>query len=971
VGHTLRNTHTSDLSSVEGVRVDDIEGISRRGLLGGALVGAAAVALPTGAEASVDAEGTGLLHNRMRTDREWADFLGDQDLIWRRMPRSWYEGPFLGNGFLGTQVYREPGANALRFTVDHSEVQDHRPQFGNEWGVARLPVGRLLLTPVGKITGVDLRLDLWNAELRGTVVTDRGELSIRAFVHSEKSLLLLDVRPTSGERDFALEFHSLEALSPRTIREDPPKDFVRNPAPTTRALGEVTLVTQSMVAGGQTATAHRRRGSGGRTDFLLSVQHSFPDLGAERAALDVVRRAAALPSEVVRHQHRDWWHRFYRKSFLSIPDGLLQSFYWIQLYKLASAARAEAPVMATTGPWIEPTPWPSVWWNLNAQLEYWAAYGSNHLELDPIPRTIAQNQKILVDALRPEFREDSMGLRRSTDAKFDDAGFVGAPTYPSPDAEIGDLPWLLHNAWLTYRHSMDERILRDTVFPVLRRAMNYYLHFLRKGNDGRLHLLPTFSPEYGTAPDCNFDLALIRWSCRTLLDSAKLLKIADPLAGKWQEVLDQLVAYPVDANGFMVGTGVPFAKSHRHYSHLLAVYPLYLVNWEQPENRDLIERSLRHWISFEGALRGYSFTGASSISAQMNRGDDALTYLREFVARFAQPNTMYYEAGPVVETPLSGAQSLHDMLCQSWGGTIRIFPAVPSSWSDVTLHDFRTEGAFLVSAVRQGGTTRFVRVRSEAGASCRLKPGIAGPLEVRGARWRDLGGGVIEIFLRRGQEALVHKAGTHPDLTIAPVAVTTPGKPWGLPALPTGGSTVPVDITALFDNDGLSNEFSGTDGNFDGAGNTYPAAQLPLTGGVTDDNVPFEFTNGDEGSKNNVVAAGQSVPVPAGKYRRLHLLGAADTADVDTTGTATYADGTTATIRIALTSWKTGPNFGESEAVSTRETHTPSGPKPVKLAIFHQVVDLDPARELTSLTLPKTTGARQHLFGITLEKTIQ
>jgi alpha-L-fucosidase 2 len=957
------------------MRVDETEGISRRALLGGALVGVAVATLPVTADAEEAAEATtDLLHNRMRTDQEWADFLSRQDLLWRRMPRSWYEGPFLGNGFLATQVYREPGANALRFTIDHSEVQDHRPEFGNEWGVARLPVGRLLLTPVGQITGVDLRLDLWNAELRGTVVTDRGELSIRVFIHAEKSLLLLDVRPTSGERDFSLEFHPLEALSPRTIREDPPKTFVRNPAPTTRTEGEVVLVAQAMVAGGQTVTAHHKRKSWARTDFLLSVRHSFPDLGAGRAALDIVRAAAAMPSEVARLRHRDWWHRFYRKSFLSIPDGLLQSFYWIQLYKLASAARAEAPVMATTGPWIEPTPWPSVWWNLNAQLEYWPAYGSNHLELDPIPRTISQNQKILIDALRPEFREDSMGLRRSTDAKFDDAGFVGAPTYPSPDPEIGDLPWLLHNAWLTYRHSMDERILCDTVFPVLRRAVNYYLHFLHKGNDGRLHLQPTFSPEYGTAPDCNFDLALIRWSCRTLIDSAKLLRIDDPLAGRWREVLDQLVDYPVDVNGFMIGTGVPFAKSHRHYSHLLAVYPLYLVNWEQPENRDLIERSLRHWISFEGALRGYSFTGASSISAQMNRGDDALAYLREFVARFAQPNTMYYEAGPVIETPLSGAQSLHDMLCQSWGATIRIFPAVPSTWADVTLHDFRTEGAFLVSAVRKGGTTRFVRVRSEAGAPCRLKPGIAGPLKVRGnrgrPRWRDLGGGVIEIELRRGEEAVVYQAGTRPDLTIAPVAVTTPGKSWGLPALPSGGATVPVDISALFDNDGLSNEFSGTDGNFDGAGNTYPAAQLPLTGGVADDNVPFEFTNGDEGSKNNLIASGQVVAMPAGKYRKAHLLGAADTADVDAMGVATYADGTTSSIRIALTSWKTGPNFGESEAVSTREMHTPTGPKPVKLVIFHQVVDLDPVRELTSITLPtKTTGARQHLFGITLERT--
>src|SRR5688500_924302 len=120
--------------------------ISRRGLLGGAAAGAAFVALPGSASAAQEVD--------------WAAFRGEQDMVWQRIPRAWYEGPFLGNGFLAAALYKEPGANAIRITVDHSQVQDHRPQFGNEWGVARLPVGKLLLKPKALITGVDLRLHL-------------------------------------------------------------------------------------------------------------------------------------------------------------------------------------------------------------------------------------------------------------------------------------------------------------------------------------------------------------------------------------------------------------------------------------------------------------------------------------------------------------------------------------------------------------------------------------------------------------------------------------------------------------------------------------------------------------------------------------------------------------------------------------------------------------------------------------------
>jgi len=952
-------------------------GFSRRSVLQGlaaSTIGAGGAAAIGGAPAQAAGDPAAAhrggipLDNRLGTDGQWARFLGEQDLVWSRLPRTWFEGPFLGNGFLGSIIYQEPGANAIRFTIQHSEVQDHRPQIGgNDWGVARLPVGHVTLEPVGQITGAEFRLHLWDAEVTGTITTDKGTIRLRGLIQNDRSMLLVTARASAGERTFTWVFHPEKALSPRIVREPPPAALTPNPDPVTSTVDGVTLVTQPMLAGGETATAYRETVD--RT-LYLAVAHSFPETGAAAKTVDTVQQATRDGIKRNVEAHRRWWHAFYRKSFISVPDGMLQSFYWIQLYKTACAARAEAPVMATTGPWLEPTPWPGVWWNLNVQLEYWHVLGANHPELDAIPRTLIENQQILVNGLRPQYRADSAGLRRSTDQHGDDAGFVQEA---GKGGEIGDLPWALHNVWLHYRHTMDESILRDVLFPLLRRAMNYYLRFLAPGPDGRLHLPTTFSPEYGAAPDCNYDLALIRWSCRALLETAALLKITDPLAARWQEVLDTLVAYPVDDNGFMVGTGVPFAKSHRHYSHMLAVYPLYLVNWEQPASRELIEKSLHHWISFEGALRGYSFTGAASISAQMGRGDDALRYLRELVARFIQPNTMYYEAGPVIETPLSGAQSLHDMLCQSWGGIIRIFPAVPTAWADVTLHDFRTEGAFLVSAVRTGGATRWIRVRSEAGAPCRVRPGLPGPVTVRGAygcdpRWRDLGDGTIEIELDRGAEALIYARGSKPHLTIAPVTVTTPAPRWGLPALPPSGPVAPVDLTAQFNNDAISNEFFMGSGDFDGTGRTYPAAQLPQTGHVTSDGVDFLFSNGSEGDPNNVVPAGQTIALPPGRYANLHVLGAGDTGNASTTVTATYADGTSAATTLRLTGWLADPAYHETVAVRTRQIHTRTGALDVRAGIFHQVLAVDPARELTAITLAAATDARPHIFAVSLER---
>ncbi|WP_433508963.1 glycosyl hydrolase family 95 catalytic domain-containing protein [Nonomuraea sp. CA-143628] len=760
---------------------------TRRVVLGGAFGTLAAAALtgttavPAHAEASA---APWTLDVRMTSDAQWAAFLREQDLLWAKLPTLWHEGPFLGDGLLGSMIYKEPDANKIRFTTQHGRVQDHRPEFGSGFGTCRLPVGHLTLDPVGTITAVDWRLSLWDAELTGTVTTSSGKITFTAFIHDETFVASASV--TGGEQ-VRWTFHPEVADSPRQASEDPPSGYTHNPAYTTKTTGDVKQVLQGLAGGGQTATAYRQSGN----LLLLSVAHSFPSgTAAETTSLGRIQNAGTY--DALRAAHRTWWHAFYRKSFVSFPDQRLQSFHWIQLYKVASATRAGAPVMATTGPWLEPTPWPGVWWNLNVQLEYWLIHGSNHLELDSVTSTLDQNRPQLTANVGSAYRSDSSGVGRSSDMFANRS--VGTP---GSGAEVGDLTWALHNVWLSYRHTMDDALLRDTLFPLLRRAINYYLHFLASGSDGKLHLPSTLSPEYPTVPpqDTNYDLALIRWGCQTLLDSAARLGIDDALKTKWQQVLSTLVSYPTDTNGYMIGGSTPYAQSHRHYSHLLMIYPLYLVNWDQTGNRSLIEKSIVRWHALTGAHRGYSYTGAASMYAMMRRGDTALSYLMKFfdpsTSYPCRANTHYTEAGPVIETPLSASQSIHDLLCQSWGGVVRVFPAIPGSWPDVTLHDFRTQGAFLVSAVRQAGTTRFVRVRSLAGEPLKLDHGLTGTVTAvlddgAPATVSDLGGGVLGITLPKNREVLLY-AGAVPDLVIAPVPIATPGAAWGLP----GASTPP------------------------------------------------------------------------------------------------------------------------------------------------------------------------------------
>ena len=53
-------------------------------------------------------------------------------------------------------------------------------------------------------------------------------------------------------------------------------------------------------------------------------------------------------------------------------------------------------------------------------------------------------------------------------------------------------------------------------------------------------------------------------------------------------------------------------------------------------------------------------------------------------------------------------------------GVIRVFPAVPVAWQDVSFDKLRAMGAFLVSAEKVAGQVRQVRILPEQGGTLRL-----------------------------------------------------------------------------------------------------------------------------------------------------------------------------------------------------------------------------------------------------------
>jgi hypothetical protein len=325
---------------------------------------------------------------------------------------------------------------------------------------------------------------------------------------------------------------------------------------------------------------------------------------------------------------------------------------------------------------------------------------------------------------------------------------------------------------------MDESLVTDqkkhAFYPLLKQSVNLYLKLLKTGEDGKLHLPKMHSPEYGNDEDNNYNLSLLRWACETLIYLNDRYKFNDPLRKEWARVLNDLVPYPQDANGFRVGKTLSFTKSHRHWSHNLMVWPLHILSTDQPENKELVEKSIKHWLTVENArgINGWSLAAASALYSYLGDGDNALRCLKAHhnTKVSVMPNTQYIEGSPVIECSLVAAESLQEMLIQSWGGVIRVFPAVPDEWKDAAFRDLRTEGAFLVSAARKDGKTKWVKIKSLAGEPCVVKPNFDGKFQISEIRLisrfalfnssvsiKEIKPGIFELGLAKGQEVVLHQ----------------------------------------------------------------------------------------------------------------------------------------------------------------------------------------------------------------------
>ena len=299
--------------------------------------------------------------------------------------------------------------------------------------------------------------------------------------------------------------------------------------------------------------------------------------------------------------------------------------------------------------------------------------------------------------------------------------------------------WLCNSLWDHYDYGRDEQILRR-LYPLMRGASLFFLDTLVEDPDGRgLITSPSLSPEnkhpFGSTLCAGpaMDRQIIRDLFAHTIAAGETLVVDAELRSQLGATARRLAPDAIGKSGQLQEwledwDDMAPEPHHRHVSHLYAVYPSSQINVrDTPALIDAAKSSLRR--------RGDMATGWGTawrlcLWARMGEGDHAHAIMKSLLGpQRTYPNM--FDAHPPfqIDGNFGGAAGILEMLVQSWGGEIRLLPALPRAWPSGEVRGIRARGAVSVSlgwrahelkwlelagppsravAIRYGGVTRSV-----------------------------------------------------------------------------------------------------------------------------------------------------------------------------------------------------------------------------------------------------------------------
>ena len=691
------------------------------------------------------------------------------NLTFSSIPGRWDHGFPLGNGMIGVLVWQHDGM--LRLSVDRADLWDLRPtadidKYTYKWAYQHRLSGDF--DSVWKVADEPYDRDAAPTKIPGAAIEfEIGQLGEVESATLDIATAICTIKWKNGT-SFSIYVDATQPIARYEWNRTSPMPMLKAPgyvknfiqASDNEVVGGSDLrrlgYPEGKITTHKNLTVYRQKGwktfeyeaavdftnTKNGTEGCFTITSHYTDKPKATPAGEIVKKAIKTSFDEGSEAHKKWWQQYWEESAVSIPDPLLEKQYYLEMYKFGAASRKGAPPITLQAVWTADNgklpPWKGDLHNdLNTQLSYWPSYAGNHPE----------EGAVFTDWLwqhKPDFEQYAAkvfgagGLNVPGVATLAGSAMGGWHMY-SLSPTVG--AWLSQHFYLQWRYTMDREFLKNKAYPWFKETATF-LEQVTILKDGVRVLPMSSSPEFRDnnieawfLDMTNYDLALCRFAFEKAVELALEMNLPEE-AAHWQTILAQFGNYSLDeTGGLTIAKGFPLNESHRHFSHLMAFHPLGMLNYDVDTDKTMIENSIKR-LEKNGTSQwcGYSFSWLANMYARMYHGDDAARTLNIFASCFCSPNSFHLngdhcKAGYsnftydpfTLEGNFAFAAAIQEMLLQSHNGLIRIFPAVPNAWKEISFTNLRTEGAFLVSASKKEGNIQSFSIIAPQGGTARIR----------------------------------------------------------------------------------------------------------------------------------------------------------------------------------------------------------------------------------------------------------
>ncbi|MCQ2449191.1 MAG: hypothetical protein MJ132_03240 [Clostridia bacterium] len=691
--------------------------------------------------------------------------LRDYNLKFNKMPCQWDEAMPIGNGNMGCLLY---GDNPVCLSVDRIDLWDARPhpttlekdfnyqtlvelakredaesvarrnrlfeQIYNELPYpSKITAGRIELRFRNGFSASAAQVDIKDAAIE----TKGKKTSISAFVHATRPVGVARIRG-----DFEIDLHIPDYISkvghndkiaageggnivPADSLQYPPAEIVRQ--------DDWTYYIQTTYTDFVYGLFVYRKRSRLHSEIFFTVLTGKDALQLENKAKKLLVNTADIGYDTLIREHTAYWHKYWKKSAVHLGDEILEKTYYRSWYLFASTSRKGAFPMPLQGVWTADSdnlpPWRGDYHHdTNTQLSYQGFLKANHWDEGSCFVDYLWENRSAYQRFAAEFYGVD-GLLIPGVSTIDGKPMGGWAHYSlSPTMSV----WTAQSFDEYFLYSGDLEFLKTRAYPFLRDIATAIGSLLTEKND-KLYLPLSTSPEIHDdtvkaylTPNSNFDLSLLRYLYSRLIAYCKILGYD---AAEYDAVLSKLDDIAVIDGVVALSPDEQLTESHRHFSHLMALYPLHLINYDTPQNRALYQRSMQHLENLgTSEWVGFSFAMAAQIYAMAEDGNKAYENLFKFCDGFVGENGFHlngdfknkgyssYHYRPFTLEALFGyCDALQEMLFQQHRGYLHFFPSLPEKWQNnrISFEKFRGYNGLTVGAVFDGGHTKEAHLQTE------------------------------------------------------------------------------------------------------------------------------------------------------------------------------------------------------------------------------------------------------------------